>query len=217
MGERRIWVLCSFNWLVEFLSFVGSGFCGLSLWQGPVQICAGGGGGGSGGGGGGGSSGSAVVATLVYVSSRICSPVAYDPSAPPPKKRRRAFVHDLIPPRAGIADPRIAPCSPSPQSTRKKEQKEKTKEKNILSGPCPGSPLLHPSASSVAESNSASASLSPPFQSLGPPKACLPVSRAPLRTALRSTWWRRTLPPGSCSTALVLTHLSVGGACCNWS
>ena len=95
----------------------------------------------------------------VCVSSGICYPTAIilDHGS------GGLFVHDLILPQTGIADPSRALISSSPelQSARKKKQKEKTKEKNILSGPRPGS-LLHPPASSDADSNSASASLSLP-------------------------------------------------------
>ena len=91
----------------------------------------------------------------------------------------------------------------SPEKRNKKKDKWKRKRKF-----CPARARAHrssnPLASSDADSNSASASLSPPLQSPEPPKACLPVSRAPMRPALYvmvkatptpSLWPTRRCPP----------------------
>ena len=95
-----------------------------------------------------------------------------------PKQRWRASTGTLIsrpcPVLVGYPD-LLPPVRP--------EKKDKgTKEKKHSVRPASGPPP--PSLSSDADTNSASASLSLPLQSPRPPKACLPVSRAPLRPAL---------------------------------
>ena len=73
-----------------------------------------------------------------------------------------------------------------------------------------------PQASSDADSNSVSASLSSPLQPPGPPKACLPVSRVPLRLALYVVLKATSAQDfGLAARSLVPIHLSLGGACCN--
>ena len=77
-------------------------------------------------------------------------------------------------------------------------------ERNILSDP------RHPPASSDANSNSSSTSISPPFQSPGLPKACHPVLGAPLRAALCAVV-KATSTPVSASRPSRWCPLDVGG------
>ena len=79
VGERRIWVPCSFNGL-----FWGSYLLSVRVFVGSVHDrgrC-----GGSGGGGGGGGGGSGGVCVIPRPLSRCMRPYA-----PPPEQRRRAF------------------------------------------------------------------------------------------------------------------------------
>ena len=77
-------------------------------------------------------------------------------------------------------------------------------ERNILSDP------RHPPASSDADSNSSSTSISSPFQSPGLPKACHPVLGAPLRPALCAVV-KATSTPISASRPSRWCPLCVGG------
>ena len=83
---------------------------------------------------------------------------------------------------------------------------------------CPARARAHRSpispASSDADLNSASTSLSPPLQTPGPPKACLLVLRAPLRPALYVVVKAASTPNLQLAVFLLVpVYLSVRGEC----
>ena len=125
-----------------------------------------------------------------------CRPTGHGSSRAAVTGKQAVVLHDFFPriPSRSVSPaathglscrPSGAPPSSSPQSVRRNKSKRQTKEHSVWPAPeLSAPPFPQPLPKRTRTPFPVFASLSPPLQSPGPPKACLPAPRAPLRPAL---------------------------------